>query len=359
MKNHAILTLLAVLFLAAPARSAGPQDGVGTAQNAASARLTGAILVEVEGFADPKGDIPCARNSFSFAWHYKFYSPASREWLLVNACGSRLVNTSRHFPSMNVAEPTPRVPFDFADSAAVLEKLAKAGAFKGTGSAKEREILMNMRIQPAKKGAAPACHWTVSQGRAKAVIDCAGEKIITAPAQPAAPAGKGAGGAVIKGKDTAGRDIAQALSAVGRKYPRLALLNIETLADKTGSAKCIVAAEGDGWSFNFYGPGKPDTVTYSACKGKTLLQEMNFAGKPVNITRLSPIPGSFKNSDEAMTKIPKSCLASHSTFTMRLNNFAAAKTPVTGHNLLWTVECGTLRYYVDAATGRFLGGGEK
>lgn len=355
--------LPALLLCTSPVWAAGPRDGVETAQAAASARLEGAALVEIEGFTDPIGDIPCAGKSFSHSWHYKFYSAASRQWLMVNACGTNLINVSRHFPAMNRSDPTTRVPSSFAAPAEILEKLAKAGAFRGTGSAKDRRILMSLRILPAAKGIEAACYWTVSQGRAKAVIDCAGKKILSSAGKTGAASSSGGGDAsaqkTAKGKDTAGRYIAKALSTVGAKYPRLALLGIESLADRTGSAKCLDAGDGDGWTFTFAGPGKPSYVTMSACKGRTFLQETNFTGKTIDTARLAPIPGHFKNSDEAILKIPKSCIAGHSTFIMKLFNYSPAKTPVRGHSLLWEVHCGTLKYHVDAATGLYLGGGEK
>ncbi|PIU20105.1 MAG: hypothetical protein COT18_04000, partial [Elusimicrobia bacterium CG08_land_8_20_14_0_20_59_10] len=231
--------LPALLLCAAPLWAAGPRDGIETAQAAASVRLEGAVLVEVEGFTDPEGDIPCAGKSFSHSWHYKFYSAASRRWLMVNTCGTKFINISRHFPAMNRSDPTIRVPSSFADPAEILEKLAKAGAFRGTGSAKDRRILMNMRVLPAAKGIEAACYWTVSQGREKAVIDCAGKKILSSAGKSGTSSSGGNGSGTqkkVKGKDTAGRYIAKALSTVGAKYPRLALLGIESLADRTGSA---------------------------------------------------------------------------------------------------------------------------
>ncbi len=345
MKNTAILCLL----LALPAGAAGPREGINTAAGEAEYRVTDAELVEIEGFTSPEGDIPCAPKSYSNNWHYKFYSPSSGEWLLVNACGPGFMNVAKNIPDRASEEPTKRLPPSFADPGTVLKKMAADGVFSGTGDARNREILMKVRNLPAKDGRPAGCYWTVSQGRAKALADCEAEKTWKLGG---AAAPKLAAGAAIKGADTAGRYTRLAVEAARRKYPGAQFLGVESLVDKTGSSKCLIAD--DGWAFIFYSPELSSSVTVGACKGKVALGGVDFSGKFSGISTLDMVPQQFKDSDAALTHVPPAC-RNYSTLTMKLKNFKPKFSPFAGHNLIWSVDCGSSRHLVDGYTGAYLG----
>ena len=347
-----IILAAAILAAAAPARAAGPRDGLATASAEASSRLPGAVLTEIEGFADPEGAIPCAGKSFSAAWHYKFYSSATREWLLVNACAGSFINAAKEVPSMYSDEPTSRLPAAFADPAEVLEKLDKAKAFHAAPSSLSRDLLMNIRVLPKKDARPAGCYWTVSQGKAKAVIDCEGKKVWTSEGfvDPVKEAEKKA-----RAKDTALKYLSLALAAVPGKYPGAALMAVGTMTDRDGNSKCV--SDMDGWGYTFKETG-PHLVAFGGCRGKTSLDEMVFQEGDNSLRGLMPLPERFKDSDYTIAKIPKDSRLKYSTFSMTLHKFKPGMSPVKGHSFIWQVECGTLRYYVDAYTGLYLGGGE-
>lgn len=349
MKNTAILCLL----LALPAGAAGPREGINTAAGEAEYRVPDAELVEIEGFTSPEGDIPCAPKSYSNNWHYKFHSPSSGEWLLVNACGPGFMNVAKSIPDRASEEPTKRLPAAFADPGTVLKKMAADGVFSGTGDARNREILMKVRNLPEKDGRPAGCYWAVSQGRAKALADCEAEK--TWKTGGAAP--KIAAGPPIKGKDTAGRYTRRAIEAARSKYPGAKLLAVESLVDKTGSSKCLIPD--DGWTFIFYSPELSNTIPVGACKDKVSLGSMDFSGKLGKLNILDQMPQPFKDSDAALSAAPQACVKNYSTLTMKLQNFKPKFTPFAGHNLIWTVDCGSSRHLIDGYTGAYLGPGKK
>jgi hypothetical protein len=188
MKIFKFHSAAVVLMLASWTEAAGPLDGVKTASEAAQSKAAGAELVEIEGFADPEGDIPCSGRSFSNTWHYKFHSSSYGGWFIVNVCGGNFINAARHFPLRKSEEPTRALPVSFADSGAVLEKLDRDGVFHGTGGTRNREILMDIRYLPEKDGRPAGCYWTVSQGKEKALTDCYGKKHWAAGKAKPAPA---------------------------------------------------------------------------------------------------------------------------------------------------------------------------
>lgn len=348
MKAAAAAALLAVL--APQARAYGPAAGIPAAEEAAGPRLEGAELVEIEGFAAPNGDIPCPRKTYSNTWHYKFHSGG--QWLIVNACGGDFLNAARHLTYSPSEEPTRRLPASFAAPAEVLKKLADEKAFTPVPNPLgDRDVLMRVRYLPQEKDRPAGCYWFVSQGKAKALTDCAAEKVwkLSAPAQAAAKGG--AAGPAVKGKDTAGRYTDLALNTVRRKYPGARLMLVETLADRTGSAKCIEPK--DGWSFVFAAGATP--AVFGGCKGRTAAEYIVFDGqKPVDRTRTAEITLPFKDSDFALSQVPKSCAAGHATVSMQLVNFKPAYAPAAGHSEVWIIDCGTQRHYVDAQTGRYI-----
>lgn len=348
-KNAALLGLL----LALPAAAAGPREGTATASGEAELRVPDAELVEIEGFTGPDGDIPCAARSFSSNWHYKFYSVSSGEWLIVNACGTRFMNAAKHFPAMKTEESVTRLPAAFSDPGSVLTKLQADGIFTGTGSSREREILMTVRNLPEKDGRPAGCYWLVSQGKAKALADCRNKKSW----KLGAGTGPKLAAAFTKGKDTAGRYSDLALKTVRRKNPGAQLFTVESLVDRTGSAKCV--GPEDGWSFNFNSPELSTNLIFHACNGKTAFEDIDFSGRGNAGKDLAPIPLPFKDSDFALSKVPPGCVSGHSTLSMKLQNFKPQFSPFAGHNLIWTVDCGSLRYYSDGYTGLYLGPGKK
>lgn len=344
-----------VLALTPPARAAGPADGRATASAEASLRAEGAELVEIEGFTGPDGDIPCKGNSFANAWHYKFYVPASGEWLIVNACGDNFINAAKNIPYMKSEEPDKKLPYSFAAPAAVLKKLEADGAFRAEPNPFSRDVRMLLRMMPAKDGRPAGCYWTVSQGKAKAMADCPAEKTWKiGKGAPAAAAAGGAPGTFVKGKDTAGRYAALALQVVRKKLPDAQLMAVETLADKTGSTKCV--DQKDGWSFFFVSRSMGSTSTFGGCKNKTTVDYMGFDGVgPQDLAKLAPLSMPFKDSDLAISRVPGSCAAATPTISMKLKNFKPGHAPVTGHSMVWVIDCGSQHYYVDAQTGLYLG----
>ena len=347
--------LLAALLTASvsTARAAGSRDGLATASAEAASRLSGAVLTEIEGFADTGGTIPCAGKSFSKTWHYKFYAASTREWLLVNACAGTFIDASKQVPSMDSDDPTSRLPAVFADSPEILKKLAATNAFRPAPNSLSRDILMNIRVLPKKDNRPAGCYWTVSQGKAKVVTDCDGKKVWS-PAGATAPAAEEA--KKIKAKDPAGKYTALANATAHTKYPGAVLMAVETMTDRNGSAKCV--SDMDGWAFTFNQAGITHAATFKACRGKTSLDELGVGEAPPDFRKLSPLPDTFKDSDAAIAQIPKDSRAASSTFTMTLRKFKPGMSPVKGHSFIWEVDCGTLKYYVDAYTALYLGGGE-
>lgn len=346
-----VLPAAILLLSLAPAFAAGTSEGLKTAAEAAELRLPGSELVEIEGFTDPEGDIPCVKRSLASVWHYKFYDDTSAKWLIVNSCGDVFVNAAENLPYLKAEEPTRALPASFSDSAAVLKKLYKASAFRPGGGTQNREILMNVRYLPEKDGRPAGCYWTVSLGKQKVFMDCAGKKHWAA-AGSSGPKLKP--GPFLKGKDTAGRYTKVLTGAMSRKYPGALLIGVETLADRTGSAKCLDA--NDGWTFIF--GTRTGIMTAGGCKGKTVIGGMDFDSK-FSGANLAPLPADFKDSDFSLSRTPPACAAEHNTVSMKLKNFKPGFTPFAGHNLLWTIDCGALRYYVDGYTGQYLGPGKR
>lgn len=349
-KNAAIICLL----LALPAGAAGPLEGVGTASEAAVLRAADAELVEIEGFTGPEGDIPCSPRSYSNNWRYKFYSRSSKGWLLVHACGSGLMNVAKHFPGSASEEPTESLPPSFSDPESVLKKMEGDGVFRGAGDAQNREILMKLRRLPEKDGREEGCYWTVSQGKAKALADCGAKKSWklgegTAKRLKVSPR--------LKGKDTAGRYSARAAEMAHRQDPGAQFFSVESLVDRSGSAKCLVPD--DGWTFVFRSPTLSNSVSIGACNGKVAMGGIDFSGKFGGTGALAPVPLHFKDSDTALSNVPPSCVKNNPTILMKLQNFKLKLTPFAGHTLIWTVDCGSSRYLVDGYTGAYLGPGKK
>ncbi len=340
------------MLTAYSAQAAGALSGAAAASEAAELRAPGSSLVEIEGFAAPDGTIPCAKKSYSNSWHYKFYSGG--EWLLINACGGDFIDAAKDFPQDKDAEPTKPLPASFSDSREILKKLQKAGSFKGPSESYERDMLMRAAYLKEEGGRPAGCYWTVSRGKEKIFMDCEGKKQWSDGKKPAT----GAITAAVK-TDSAGKYSALAISTIRRKQPQAVLMEIESLVDKNGGAKCITAGEGDGWNFVFYSPETRTNSTFTACRNKTLVQEGDFTGKYKYIRDFSAIPDQFKDSSEAILKLPSSCTAGHSALLMRLHKFKPGLTPVKGHDFMWIADCGQYRYYVDAYTGKYLSGGLK
>lgn len=343
----AALCLLAVR----PARAAAPADGRATAAAEAELRAEGAVLAEIEGFTGPDGDIPCKGRSFSNAWHYKFYVPSKGEWLIVNACGDNFINAAKHFPYMKADEPDKKLPYVFAAPAAVLKKLKEDGVFTPDPNPFSRDVQMKLRMLPAKDGRPAGCYWTVAQGKARALADCEAKQAWKMTA--AARGGKAKGGSlrpVVKGKDTAGRYASLAVDYMSKKVPGARLVFVETLADRTGSAKCVDPK--DGWSFIFASRTAGISV-FGGCLGKTSVEMTDFDNKhAVNLNALDTIILPFKDSDAALAQVPKDCVGAHPTISMKLGNYKAGHSPAAGRSQLWTVTCGSKKHYVDANTGQ-------
>lgn len=359
--------LYALLLAALPAASfaAGGGDGVAAAKGTAGARAPGYSLVEIEGFADWNGDIPCGKR-YSANWHYKFYSSSEASWFLVNACGGAVLNTAKHFPADAAAEPRTALPRLFMDSVGIMKKLKKEGLFTAKSTALDRDMYMRMAWLP-EAGPRPAgCYWSVTRGKEKTLVDCDGLKRYSAappPAKAAAADADGAlaqagGGKKVKARDAAGRYVKVAIKAMQKRYPGSVLKAVESLVDKTGSAKCMAAD--DGWMFIFsMQNSKGETEVLGGCKGKTEFIASDYSGKNNYVNAYAPLPDVFKDSDEAMGAVPAACLAGRSTAIMKLQNFKPKAAPVTGHTFIWQIDCGQKRYYVDAVTGRSLGEGRK
>jgi len=348
-----VIVLLLLPGFSALASAATNAEGTGTAAGEAKLRVPGAVLVEVEGFVDPEGDIPCVGKSFSNIWQYKYYSGATAEWLIVNTCGNNFINASKHFPRAIAEEPTKALPAYFADSRAVLEMLQREKVFTGAGSARDRGILLTASYLPPKDGRPAGCYWTVSQDKVKILADCEGKKHWGTG--KAAPAGQVSVKA-LKGDDTAGKYVKLAADTVRRKQQGARLMLIEALVDRSGSAKCLIPD--DGWTYVFSSPNSTN-MTFGGCKNKTSLENVDFTGRTGNFRGFEPLPLSFKDSDFVLSKTPSACAAGHSTISMKLRRFKTETSPVSGFNLLWTVDCGALRYYLDGYTGKYLGPGKK
>ncbi|MHB0995819.1 MAG: hypothetical protein ACYC2I_05555 [Elusimicrobiales bacterium] len=354
MKARAAILLC--LLAAGPAAAAGPSEGLGAALGEAELRYGGAELVEIEGFTGPDGQIPCTRASYSNSWHYKFRTGS--DWYIVNACGPNVVNAARHMPYNSSGEPVRRLPGRFASPTEVLEKLKTDGVFApAPNPLGDRDVLLRIRFLPAKDGRPEGCYWFASQGRAKALADCAAQTTwkLSAPARSAG----GAAGAAAKGKDPAGRYARQAIDAIKAKHPDARLMLVESLVDRTGSAKCIDPK--DGWTYVFARPGAGQAISaFAGCRGKTTADYILFDGRNAgDLGKLDQITPPFKDSDWALSQVPADCTKNYSTISMKLKNFKARYAPVTGHSLVWIVDCGSKRYLVDAHTGKYLGPGDK
>jgi len=346
--------LLALLALAFPAAAAGPAEGVSTARAEAELRADAPVLVEIEGFAGPDGQIPCSRSSYSNSWHYKFY--AAGEWLIVNACGPSFINYAKHTPYDTSGEPRTRLPRSFASPAEVLKKLAEDKIFVPVPNQFDRDVLMTLHNLPAADGRPEGCYWSVSQGKTRVLADCAAEKTWALSGKGSAGGTGTAAGPLKKGRDTAGRYARAAIDTIRRKYPGAQLMFIESLADRTGSAKCVTP--NDGWSYVFLHGGSRSA--FGACLGKTAAEYVLFDGSAGGgLEKVNPISLPFKDSDFALSQVPKDCVKNYATISMKLQNFKAPYAQFAGHSLVWTIDCGSLRYLVDANTGSYLGPGDK
>lgn len=350
--------LVLSLLAAGPAAAAGPAEGLGTALGEAELRYGGADLVEIEGFAGPDGQIPCTRASYSNSWHYKFF--AGGDWYIVNACGPNLVNAGRHMPYDRSGEPGRRLPDRFSAPAEVLKKLKADGVFApAPNPLGDRDVLLRIRFLPARDGRPEGCYWFASQGKAKALADCRAEKTWKLSDPAPAAAGKGAKGPAAKGKDPAARYARLAIDAITAKQPGARLVLVESLVDRTGSAKCIDPK--DGWSYVFAKPGGTRAMSaFAGCRGKTTADYVLFDGANAgDLGKLDPISPPFKDSDWALSQVPQDCVKNYSTISMKLKNFKARYAPVAGHSLVWIVDCGSKRHLVDGHTGKYLGPGPK
>jgi hypothetical protein len=119
-----------------------------------------------------------------------------------------------------------------------------------------------------------------------------------------------------------------------------------------------VSAE-DGWSYVFSSPGMSTVSSFGGCRGKTGSEFVSFDGRnTAGMDSLDQITLPFKDSDFALSRVPKDCRA-YSTISMKLQKFKPRYSPFSGHSLIWTIDCGSLRYYVDANNGSYLGPGKK
>lgn len=341
---------LLLCLACSPAMAAGPLEGISAAKDEAAMRYPGADLVEIEGFAGTDGDIPCAGSSFSNNWHYKFHS--SGGWAIVNACGPRVMNAATHYPSVPSAEPSQALPPSFLNSAALLRKLAKAGVFTPEPGGRDRDVLMNVRILPAKGERKAGCYWTVSQGPRKAIAACDGSgaaalsKAPAAQAKAARPLPKGG----VQRAGAAAKGLAQALAVARAQHPGAKLVYAEALVSPKGLVNC---AANFYWQYVFRLPGMGASGLVTAGCAAPGPLDTDMDGRYSMAARSDLIPEQFVDSDYAADSMPQRC--GHATMTMRLQNFRAAETPVAGHTLLWTIECGIKKYYVDARTGNYLG----
>lgn len=344
------------LLASAPARAAGPAEGTAAASAEAEFRMEGAELVEIEGFTDAAGDIPCSRKSFSNSWHYKFHS--SGAWLKVNACAGTVINAAKHLPYRSGQEPRTKLQYSYASPAEVLRKLDSDGVFRPVPNPLDRDVLMRISHLPAKDGRPAGCYWYVSQGRAKAVTDCMAEKTWKLGGKaPSARGSSGGAGFTGKGHDTANRYVQAAIKTMRHKFPDTRLMFLEALVDRTGNAKCVSAE--DGWSYVFSSPGMASVSSFAGCRGGTATEFVSFDGRnTTGLDTLDPITLPFKDSNFALSRVPKDCRA-YSTISMKLQKFKPGHSPFSGHSLIWTIDCGSLRYYVDANNGGYLGPGKK
>ena len=343
----------AALLPASSARAAGARSGVPAASEAAELRAPGSTLVEIEGFADPAGGIPCSGKSFSNSWHYKFYDGS--DWLLINACGGDFLDAAKHFPENKDAEPVRTLPATFADSAEILQKLEKAGFFQGPSESFERDMLMRAAYLKEEGDRPAGCYWTVSRGKEKVLMDCDGKKQWTTGKTPAAGAKPGP---AAKGKDPAARYAQLAIDTIRRKTPGARLMLIESLVDRTGSAKCIDPK--DGWTYVFSTGGAAATSAFAGCRGKSTADYILFDGRNTgSLEKLEPIAPPFKDSDQVLSQVPADCVKNYSTISMKLQNFKPRYALFAGHSLVWTIDCGAHRHFVDGNTGKYLGGGTK
>jgi hypothetical protein len=278
--------------------------------------------------------------------------------MLVNACGPNFINAAKDRPYGTAGLPVKRLPASFASAAEVLKKLAEDGIFLPAPNKFDRDVLMNIRYLPASGGRPEGCYWSVSQGRTKALADCAAEKTwkLGGPAagvKTAAPAGP-----TVKAKDPASRYVQLALDTIPRKKPGARLMLIESLVDRTGSTKCM--APEDGWSYVFVTLGSKAYSAFGGCEGKTAADYVQFdGGSAGTVENMEPISLPFKDSDFALSRVPKGCISGNSTISMKLQNFKTGSAPAAGHNLVWTIDCGSQRYLVDARTGSYIGPGKK
>ncbi|MGD9641296.1 MAG: hypothetical protein AB7V08_01005 [Elusimicrobiales bacterium] len=347
--------LLAGLLLAVPAAAGGPADGRATAAAEAGLRLGGAELVELEGFTAPDGSIPCAGRSFSNSWHYKFHSGG--EWLIVNACGENFINAARHNPYRNADEPRKKLPYAFAAPGEVLKKMEKDGVFKAQPNPLSRDVLMRVRMLPAAEGRPEGCYWFVSQGKAKALADCAGEKTWALGVQ-AKRKFKAADAAAprlkpkkAKSRLTAGRFAAGALALARAKSPGAYLLNVEAIVAPDGTLDCAANIP---WEFTF---GLPEINNFGRtgadCGARLTKLSMGEFDRGKDFAGLAKTPEQFRDSDEAASVVPEKC--PHKRVVMKLRNYKPGKSPVPGHSFLWELHCGSQHHYIDAVKGLYLG----
>lgn len=348
MKN--ILSIF--ILLAAPAAwAASAREGMGAAMGAAELRDASLRLVEIEAFADEAGDIPCGRRSFSNTWKYKFYS-RDAGWAVVNACGGTVLNYAGHKPYNTAKEPVISLPDSFIDSTAAAEKIYGAGA-----DAKKRDSLMRFAYYPEAADRPAGFYWRITRKRKTVYVDTEGEKTWGDAPVAAAPKGSSGGkGKYVKGRDPAAKYYNVAVTEVRKKYAGAQLRMIEAIADRTGSAKCV--DEMDGWWFIFYVPGMNTFASLTGCMNKTMHHGVDFEGRNA-VGPLEEIPALFKDSDWAVSRIPKSACSGLSSMTMRLKNYRHGKCPVAGCGFVWVITCGSTEHFVDARAGDYLGAAEK
>lgn len=339
----------AALLLAAAARAAGPGAGMGVALGEAELRYPDARLVEIEGFTDVAGDIPCKGRSYSRVWHYKYFIPSSGEWLIVNACGETFVNAAKHIPYLKSGEPTLAVPERFAAPAEVLRRLKEDKLLAPEPNRFSLDLRLQLRMHPARDGRPAGCYWTASQGKAAAMTDCGAEKSWSlAKGKPAAAGTSGSLKPAKKAKDAAGRYARVAVDYMKKKYPDARLLAVEALTDGTGSAKCV--SPRDGWLFTFHSRTGGFPVV-KGCGGKTEAELTDMDGRhSLSLSKYDALVLPFRDSDWALAQIAADC--PHPTRTMRLANYKAGHSPAAGRSQVWTVTCGSQKHHVDALTGQ-------
>jgi hypothetical protein len=351
----ALWQLLAALLLAAPAAAAGPADGRATAAAEAGLRLEGAELVEIEGFTAPDGGIPCSGKSFSNSWHYKFH--AGGQWLIVNACGEYFINAARHNPYRNTQEARQKLPCVFAAPADVLRQMEKDGVFKPKPNPLSRDVLMRVRMLPAEQGRPEGCYWFVSQGKTKALADCAGEKTWALGGQSKKKF-KAADAATTrlkpkkaKNRLTAGKFMAGALALARAKSPGAYLINIEGIVTADGSLDC---GSDIPWQYTFAMPEINNFARTGAdCGGRHSALSLGEFDRGKDFAGLGKASAHFRDSDEAASVVPGKC--QHKRVVMKLRNYKPGKSPVPDHTFLWELHCGSQHHYIDAVTSLYLG----